>query len=78
MKLNFMPRPLKETNFHLLIKMISEGNFCRRDWEQSSWCWEIRLGDYEVVFALIGRYSDDHIRFQLMQSNLLNTEHVQT
>ena len=36
MKLNFMPRPLKETNFQLLIKMISEGNFCRRNWEQSS------------------------------------------
>lgn len=35
-KLNFMPRPLKETNFHLLIKMITEGNFCRRNWEQSS------------------------------------------
>ena len=36
MKLNFMPRPLKEMNFHLLIKMITEGNFCRRNWEQSS------------------------------------------
>ena len=32
----------------------------------------MRLGEYEVVRVLIGRYGDDRFRTQLMQSNLLN------